>query len=153
MKILMLLCLTLILGAQSPFAPFPPSVNRYIATANTTALTVQQPATGANQVLLEIASVYCASASTITPSWNGTAATTTTLALIKAVGTQAAPLSTAWSASNVGNGTTGVVYNVPAAGERDFLLTDIILGTNGTASNYTLKTSNSCTISIQYREQ
>ncbi len=139
--------------AQQPFTPFPPNANRYIATANTTALTVQQSATRGNQMLLEIASVYCTLASTITPSWNGAAATATALPLIKAPGTREAPLSTAWSASNVGGGTTGVVYNIPAASERDFLLSDIILGSNGTASNFTLTTSNSCTISIQYREQ
>lgn len=149
----LLLTLALITCAVELRAADPPTANRYIATASTTALTVQQPATGALQVQFESASVYCASASTVTTSWNGAAATATTLAIKKSPQTQQPPIATAWSGSNVGSGTTGVVYNVPAATERDFDMSLITLGTNGTASNFTFTTNNSCTITVQWVEK
>lgn len=137
---------------QSAGPTFPQGVDRYIATASTTALTVQQSASNARQVIFEQATVYCASACTATPSWNGTAATSTTLAIIKAPGVRAAPTATAWSASNVGSGTTGVVYNVPAGGTLVFDMTSIQMGTTGTTTNFTYTTSGTATISVQWRE-
>lgn len=133
----------------------PPTANRYIVTAATTALTVQQPASNANQVQFETASVYCASASTVTPSWNGAAATATAATIKKSPQTLQPAKATAWSASNggVSGGTSGVVYNVPAAGTLPFDMSLITLGTNGTASNFTFTTSNSCTISFQWVEK
>ncbi len=133
-----------------------PNANRYIATANTTALTVQQPATNANTVLFETASVYCASASTITPTWNGAAATATTLAIKKSPQTVAPALATAWSSSNGGvtGGVTGVVYNVPAGGTFTFDMSLVTLNTGlGTAANFTFTTSNSCTITMTWVEK
>src|SRR3954470_10797410 len=77
----------------------PPTANRYIATAGTTALTIQQPASNANQVQFETASIYCASASTVTPTWNGAAATATTLAIKQSPQTLQPAKATAWSGS------------------------------------------------------
>jgi len=127
-------------------------VNRYLATASTTALTVQQPSSNANQVQLQWATIYCVAAQTATASWNGTAATATTLAIKKKPGTSANPKATAWSGSNVGAGTTGAVFNVPAGATMEFDLTTIYLGT-GTASNFTWTTNGSCTISIEWTEK
>ena len=137
------------------FAQDNNNVDHYIATANTTAMTVQQPATQARQVTFGDsnnagASVYCASASTATVSWNGAAATTTAGSEIKLPGTQAPSGSTIWTASNVGAGTTGPVYNVAAGGTLLISLTWFHFGTQGTSQNLTISTSGTCTITFAY---
>ena len=86
----------------------------YLATASTTALTIQQPASGSKKVAFGSASVYCASAQTATLSWNGSAATATTLTTKPIPGNATASTATAWSGSNSSGGTTGPVYNLPA---------------------------------------
>ena len=147
MKLFTLSLLAMSLIAQTP------QPNRYFISAGTTALTIQQPSSNANQVQFESASIYCASASTATPSWNGTAATATTGTIKKAPGTSATPKATAWTGSNVGAGTTGPVYNIPAAQTMLFDLSNIIMGTTGTATNFTFTTNNSCTITIYWVER
>lgn len=130
-----------------------PGINRYQATASTTALTVQQPTSNANQVQFQWASVYCSAASTATPSWNGTAATATTLAIKKTMGTSANPKATAWSGSNVGAGTTGAVSNIPAGGTFTYEMSTIYMGTGGSATNFTWTTNNACTITMEWIEK
>ena len=127
--------------------------NRYIATANTTALTVQQPATDAKQVRFTTASAFCSVASTATWSWNGTAATATTLTPKRVPQTFLPASATAWSGSNVGAGTTGVVYNVPAGQTFPWDISHIVMGNQGTSTNLSLTTSNSCTITMEWLEQ
>jgi hypothetical protein len=128
--------------------------NHYIATASTTALTVQQAAgTNGAQVTFQGASVYCASAQTATLSWNGTAATATTLATLAVPNTFTGSRATAWSGSNVGAGTTGPVYNVPAASTFLIDLGWFAMGNTGSGSNFTITTSGSCTITITWTER
>jgi hypothetical protein len=131
-------------------------VDHYIASASTTALTVQQPVAADARIItfgdsnVAGASVYCASASTATISWNGTAATATAGSEKKLPGTQRPSGMTVWTASNVGGGTTGPVYNVPAGSTFTIDLSWFIFGTQGTAENLTIATSNSCTITFAY---
>ena len=147
-----LICLVIaggIIGAQ----PIPQ--DHYIASASTTALTLQQPATGARQITFGDAdnagaSVYCASASTATVKWNGTAATATAGSEVKLPGTFQPSGMTVWTGSNVGTGTTGPVYNVPAGATLNISFTWFRFGTQGTATNLTIATSNSCTITFAY---
>ncbi len=150
MKILIILGLLAIAALAQPV----PS-DHYVATANTTKLTVQQPATNARQITFGSAtvagaSVYCASASTATFSWSGTAAANTAGTEKKLPGTVNASGMTVWTASDVGNGTTGPVYNVPAGGTMAFDLTWFKFGTQGTTANLSIATSNSCTITFSY---
>ena len=68
---------------QSPSqfpSPYNPLAWRYYATYSGTALTVQQPAANNAQVHFEQAVIECAAAQTVTLSWNGAAATSTTAA-------------------------------------------------------------------------
>lgn len=130
-----------------------PGNYRYQVSAATTALTVQQPASNANQVQFQWASIYCSAASTATPSWNGTAATATAATIKRIPGTTATPRATAWSGSNVGAGTTGWVANIPAGATMAFDLTTFFMGTTGTATNLTYTTSNSCTITFEWTEK
>lgn len=133
----------------------PQSFDHYIASASTTALTLQQPAANARQITIGDsnnagASVYCASASTATVSWNGSAATATAGTEVKLPGTQQPSGMTIWTASNVGGGTTGPVYNMAAGGTLNLSFTWFMLGTQGPGTNLTISTSNSCTITFAY---
>lgn len=146
------LALLLIFSGMA-FAQPPP--DHYIATASTTALTVQQPSSNARQITFGSqtvagASVYCASAATATIKWNGAAATATAGSEVKLPGTQQPSGMTVWTGSNVGTGTTGPVYNVPAGATFPLDLTWLRLGTQGTTANLTIATSGTCTITFSY---
>lgn len=130
-------------------------LDHYMASASTTALTVQQPATNARQITFGSStvigvSVYCVAAQTATLSWNGAAATATAGAEVKLPGTQQPSGVTVWTASNVGGGTTGPVYNVQAGQTFPIDLTWFLFGTQGTAENITVSTSGTCTITFAY---
>ena len=143
MKHLLFLFISGICWAQTP-------PDHYIATASTTALTLQQPASNARQIQFSTVNVYCASASTATFSWNGTAASATAGSETLLPGTRYASGMTVWTASNVGSGTPGPVYNVPAGATMSFDLSWFTFGTSGTATNITVSTNNSCTITFAY---
>lgn len=136
--------------ASGLYAQAPP--NGYSIQASTTKLTLQQPASGGNVVTGNLATVYCAAAQTATESWNGTAATATAGTIVKDIGTFATALATVWTGSNVGGGTTGKVWNVPAG--QTFLLdiSRVRMGPTGSATNYTITTNGTCTISIGWYE-
>lgn len=142
-----------LLSAAPAFA-----LDHYIASVDTTKLTIQQPATGARRItfgdsVTAGASVYCASAATATLSWSGTAASSTTVAEKRVIGTGQASNATLWSASDVGAGTTGPIYNVPAGGTVNIGLEWFVLRGNGTTINLTIATSGTCTITIAYSAQ
>jgi len=143
--------LLLLLGlGLSLFAQAPP--NRYFVSASTTKVTIQEPASGGNQVQGEQASIYCVAAQTATEEWNGAAATATTATVKKAIGTFQPALATAWTASNVGGGTSGPVYNIPAGATIFLDISPVHLGTTGTGTNYSIGTSGTCTITIYWTE-
>ncbi len=129
---------------------------RYTAQATTTAYTIQAPANNGRQVIFGTegtagASVDCAAAQTATLSWNGAAATATTSATeMMLPGTRNPSGMTLWTGSNVGGGTTGPVYNVPAGGTLLLDLFNLRLAKNGTANNFTITTNGSCTITFYY---
>lgn len=147
-RILMFLALVVPGMAQSHF----------LATASTTALTIQQPTlastTPFSQVYFDKASVYCVAAQTATLSWNGTAATATTLATVAIPSMGSKSLATAWSGSNVGAGTTGPVYNVPAGGTFLIDLSWFQMGAPGAITpNLTITTNGTCTITFTWTEK
>lgn len=129
------------------------SYGNYLATASTTALTIQQPAANAKQVVFDKAWVYCVAAQTVTLSWNGTAATATTLATLVLPPYRLPSQATAWSSSNAGGGTTGPVYNVGAGVTFPIDLSKIGLGAIGTGANLTITTSGTCTITVAWSEK
>lgn len=142
-----------ILSAAAAFAQQP--FDRYMATAATTGLTIQQPAANARQItfgdaVVPGASVYCVAAQTATLSWSGTAATATAGTELMLPGTFTPSNATVWTATNVGAGTTGQVYQVAAGATIAIPLPWFRLGTAGTAQNITIKTSGTCTITFNY---
>ena len=156
MKIGLSVLATLIVGTVTAWSAEPPDANRYMVSVSTTKMTVQQPATGGNLVQFETASVYCVAAATATASWNGTAATATAATIKKSPQTATAPLAVAFSGSDVGSGTSGVVYNVPAGGTLIFDMSSITMprsASGGGINNYTFTTSGTCTISFQWVEK
>lgn len=148
-----LLCLTTPAFTQD--ISHTPSADHYKATAATTALTIQQPASGGRQIVfgdaqVPGATVYCAAAQTATISWNGTAATATTGTEVKLAGTTAASGVTVWTGSNVGAGTPGEPTNIPAGSTVNFVIPWIRFLANGTSVNLTVTTTGSCTITFNY---
>lgn len=141
----------LLLLCWLPCVAQPVPSDHYTYSVSTTASTVQQPATQARQITFGDSdnaglSVYCASASTITFSWNATTpASATAGAEKKLPGTQQPSGVTVWSGSNASGGVSGPVYNVAAGGTMLFSLTWFKLGTQGTFANITITTSNACT--------
>jgi len=117
----------------------------YIATCSATlsgagtACTIQQPATGANNVRLMYAQVYCSVACTVTQERNGTAATATS-ATVKRVNPDRTDAITAvvYSASDVGVGTAFVDKTL-VAGTTVIKLDGVYLLGSGTAKNYTVR--------------
>jgi hypothetical protein len=136
-------------------AVYGQGVDSYIATASTTALTMQQPPANGRQITfgsatLAGASVYCLAAQTATLSWNGTPATATAGSEVLLPGTQRPSGMTVWTASNVGSGTTGPIYNVGAGATFPLDLSRFSFGTQGSAQNLTIATSGTCTITFSY---
>lgn len=123
----------------------------YVAQATTTALTIQQPASGTSQIQFRYASLSCASAQTATLSYNGTAATATAGTSVKLPGTLFPSSATVWTGSNVGAGTTVLTYPIPAGSVTySFDLSPFKLGNGGTGFNLTISTTGSCTIAIAW---
>lgn len=125
----------------------------YIATATTTALTIQKLANDPTMVNFHSAWVSCVAAQTFTLSWNGTAATATSLATVQLPNTVQSSAATAWSGSNVGGGTTGPTYTVGAGQTYPIDLSLFRLGNGGTGANLTITTTGSCTITFAFGEQ
>lgn len=148
MRILLALLLCLpSFGQQNPNRPrnIGEVPRIYISTCTVTlssaatACTIQQPATGANNVRLMYAQVYCSVACTATQERNGTAATATA-GTVKRVNPDRTDTITAniFSASDVGVGTAFVVKPL-VAGTTIVKLDGIYLIGNGTAKNYTVR--------------
>src|SRR5579863_600988 len=99
--------------------------NYYTATYSSTlsgttdALTVQLPSASNKDVHFVVGWVRCSAACTFSVVVNGANATTTSLATV-AVNNTVPSQATAWSASNVGAGTTVATYNLEAAGTYPF---------------------------------
>lgn len=127
--------------------------SHYVVSASTTAVTIQQPASNSTQVSLGTAAVYCASAQTATLSWNGAAATATAGTVLSIPPVHLPASATVWTGSNVGSGTTGPVYNVPAASTFLIDMSWFKMGANGTRNNVTITTNGTCTITMSWTEQ
>jgi hypothetical protein len=139
--------------ASSLFAQGALQADHYQATAATTAMTVQAVSTtvgNARQIVFSYAVVYCATASTAIVQWNGAAATSTAGTELKLPGTFQPSTATVWTSSNVGTSTIGNTYGVPAGYSTVIDLSAFSMGSQGSAANLTIKTSNSCTITFNY---
>lgn len=116
-------------------------------------ITIQQPATGSRQVSFISVYLDCSVACSWTLLVNGTAATSTTLAVNNVNPGELAAKTTAWSASNVGTGTTVQTYNCASACALSIDLTGFTFpqGT-GTGTNLTIKSSSiTGTVDINFK--
>jgi len=150
------LLLMLLIAAGS--VPLKAQTLNYIASASTTALTLQQPASQARRVEFPQggragASVYCAGAQSATVKWNGTAATATAGTVVLVPPNTTPSTSTVWTGSNVGAGTTAVVAQVAAGATIAFDLGWFRMGASGTGFNITIATSGTCTITFLWSER
>lgn len=132
-----------------------PLVARYQANATTAGaakITVQATATS-DAVSFEQADITCAAAQTVTFYQNGTAATTTTLAIVGPLGPVSAVKVAAFSASNVGTGTTLKTFALLAGVTANFDLTAFSFPAGaGTSRNFSVGVDGVCTIQIQWRQ-
>ena len=114
---------------------------------------MQAPTTGTGITIKGgAASVFCVAAQTATVSWNGTNATATAGTVLQLPGTSKGATASVWTATNVGSGTTGPVYNIPAGATMILDFSQFLLVSGGTASNFSIKTSGTCTITMAWSE-
>ncbi len=124
-----------------------PTAGLYCATKTTAlvgaaeVITIQQPATGARSVAFSGASIYASVEAGLTLERDGTAASSTTLAVAKLNASADTNAALAWSSSNVGSGTTLAAYTIPAGQTMVLDLNGIWMLGNGTAKNLTLRTA------------
>jgi hypothetical protein len=110
--------------------------------ASASVLTVQQPATGANEVEAVFAHIYCSVACVVELERDGTAATATGATEVGTTSSTLTPAATAFTGSDVGNGTTVDTFTIVA---DSVLVVDLtayrlwLIG-NGTSKNFTLRT-------------
>ncbi len=122
-----------------------PAVRRFSATSGDVVLsgagtkfTIQQPATNANMVQLEAATVYCSVSCDLTQAQNGTAASTTAGTVSELLPFGVPAMATVWTASNVGAGTAaGGILHLAATEKITLDLSKVSFGNTGTATNYT----------------
>jgi hypothetical protein len=116
-------------------------------------ITIQQPASAAQNVKFIAVYIDCSAACTLTLTRDGAAATTTALTVNNLNPGEKAAAVTAFSSSNVGAGTTIGVYTLGAAGTICLDLSGITFrSTNGTGSNLTIKTNSiTATVNIVFR--
>jgi hypothetical protein len=133
--------------------PLLPRYQANFTTSGAGKVTVQAT-TSSDGVSFEEADIYCAAAQTATVYVNGTAATTTTLAVSGPMSVTSAAPPTAFSASNVGTGTTLKTFNIAAGATLTLDIHAFYLPPkSGTGANFTIGTSGTCTIQIQWVNQ
>jgi hypothetical protein len=139
-------------------APWFSTFKETSLSASAEVITVHVAASSAQRrrVYLDSASVYCSVVCTITLEQAGTAPTTTALAAVSLnQNTNLTPVAAAFSASNVGTGTTITKHDVQAATILALDLKGIILPFVGATSNFTIRTSSitwTARITIKWRE-
>ena len=157
-RILLLGCLCALAALAQP-ARYSATTGDVTLSAAGTKFTIQQPATGAKQVRLEAATVYCSVACDLTQSQNGAAATSTAGTASPVLPIGRAALATVWTASNVGAGTPagGILHLQGGVGtERTLELSSITMGNTGTGTNYTFVISSitgTANITLYWSEQ
>lgn len=139
---------TLLLMVALCYGQAPKRVNAYTASRENTGLsnsaevvTIQQPASGSRTVVFKRASIYCSVACTVTLERDGTAATATSLTVVKAHSGAATATATAWRGSDVGVGTVVSKHYIGAGTTLPLDLSAMYLIGDGTAKNLTLRTS------------
>lgn len=157
-----LMMIAVMLAWSAPAQNIPPIDNpnlpRYHAdhTATNAAMKVTIQGNGNNdQVFGEDVFVGCTVATTITFSQNGTAATATALALKQPIGAPQGSPPSAFSASDVGAGTTGRVFQLAAGEYQRYKLDEFSIRrqapTNANFSVASSATTGVCVIYITFR--
>jgi len=109
-------------------------VASYSKTGTSSAITIQQPATGGGTNYVQCVAVSCELACTVAFSQNGTAASTTALTVNSI--NSAMPNVTAFRDSNAGSGTALVTWSQGAASTVTYIV-EAVLNQNTTANNFT----------------
>ncbi len=126
--------------------------SEYSYESSTTAVTIQRPAAATKTINFHKAWMYCAAAQTATLKWNGTAATATAATPKQLPNTTFPAQAVAYTASDVGSGTTGFTYVIPAGLTYPIDLSVFRLGSTGANTNLSISTTGTCTISFTWSE-
>lgn len=157
----LLLTLLISLGClQAQVGTFHAPVSATVTSSSSTTLTIQQPASGAKQVTFIAAIVQCPGQSfSVAQAYNGAGATTTAFLATPMMTTSPAQahasLANAFSASNVGSGTTLsslLTYTSGAIAVIDLTNPGASMTGNGITKNYSITLTNtgmsSCTATL-----
>jgi len=141
--------------AQQTVQPQSPLLPRYQAnftTSGASKVTIQATTTS-SAVLFEEADIYSATPCVVTVYINGTPATTTTLSVTGPTGVSSATPPAAFSASNVGAGTTLKSYQLAAGSTLVLDLSQFYFpaGAGGNV-NLSIGTTATSTVQIQWIE-
>lgn len=161
--VLVSLLLALLCGASAQTTPDPKRNNRFYVFYNAASLsaadatlTLQQPASGSKWVFLEHLQVYCSVACVLTISRDGTAAANTAATEVSLNGGETAT-ATAFTASDVGSGTTILTIPIAAGSPVAIDLERLNLEpNNSTANNITFDTNDitgDVTMYLRWREE
>lgn len=139
-------CSGLLFGQPNPQAPCGQTPNAcwqaYVEntglSSSTESLTVQGTSTSGTLLVRRFIG-YCSVACDITIKQNGTAATSTALA-ITPLNLSDASKATAWTQSNASGGSTIWKVSIPAGGEYNFDMSSLLIGPTS-ANNITATTS------------
>jgi hypothetical protein len=141
--------------ASAQVGTFHSPVSATVSASSSTTLTIQQPVSGAKSVTFIAAIVQCPGQTfTVAQAYNGTAATATSATVIPMLTTSTNTTNTAlaWSASNVGVGTSlssTLTYPSGAIAVINLTSPGASMSGNGTSQNYSVTLTNtgsgSCT--------
>lgn len=140
-------CFTLLLfcaglNAQTQYG-YIASTGDVSLSSQTTAATIQQPATNALSVAFPAspttgASVYCSVACTVTITRNSVGATATAGTIVSQLANAPTPMFNFFTASNVSGGTALITQHVAAGQTFTLDMSGVVLPTAGTTSNVTI---------------
>lgn len=157
----LLLTAAMALPAAAQSNHFISSSGDVVLSATAYAMTLQQPAltgaTGAKDVVLESATVYCSVAATVSHIVSAAAATATAGTIVAKPGnTSTVATAKIFTNSNASGGTTLRVDHVPAGSTFTYNFEpEFRLSRSGTGSNYTISIaslSGTCNITISHGE-
>lgn len=147
MKLLLILLISM--GClQAQVGTFHAPITSTLMANGSTVLTIQQPASGAKQVTFVAAILQCPGQPfSVIQLYNGTGATTTSFAPTPMMTTSpnVTPVTTAFSASNVGAGTSlsnTLYYTTSAIAVIDLTNPGATMSGNGITKNYSVTVTN-----------
>ena len=136
-RILYLLGLVVLLVPQLLAVDY--AVSWSVTSTTATAITIQQPASSARQVIGNVVSGSCSVSCTVVLERDGTAATATSATITKPADSGKTPAFTAYTASDVGTGTVIERVRLETGGYFSIPIPHVRMVNQGTGYNFTVR--------------